>query len=436
MRELEGLLHALRASRSGETAISAWSLHAWERRRLSLGVKDREVGNAHAPLNVADSLGARYLIVWSQGAMSRGHLERRQVVEEPAEAVANARLAAYEDPDAAHVRGPATMPDLDLVDEGVSRALDGNDRWLETRLARVRSMVDERGIGTWSGSFSASRARSRLVTSAGLDVESSGTSAGWHVSFEGEWGDGHAARGWESAEEFGARLERLAETVDALKRDAPGLEAGNRPVILHPHVVEQAVLTTLFHNLDGSTVAHGEGAFTREDFASNRLVLREDLSLRLDPLRPDRIGSYRFTMEGVPAARSTFVERGRLLSPVLDVKYAHRLSREPTPLPHGWDTVDLEAEEVLEPADAWSAAEGGVLVLSVLGVHTQDPGSGDFSLSAPQALRLGAEGPTGRTRLTLSGNLFDLLRDDGLRLVRFEGEHTPGILARCRVDPV
>ena len=77
----------------------------------------------------------------------------------------------------------------------------------------------------------------------------------------------------------------------------------------------------------------------------------------------------------------------------------------------------------------------GALVLSVLGVHTQDFTSGDFSLSAPQTLVIGPTGLDGRLRATISGNVFELLRSPELALVRFPGEHTPGLLVHCRVDP-
>jgi PmbA protein len=99
------------------------------------------------------------------------------------------------------------------------------------------------------------------------------------------------------------------------------------------------------------------------------------------------------------------------------------------------DTVHLEGPPALTDQEGYEAAAGGVLVLSVLGVHTQDASSGDFSLSAPQALGIRNGVPTGRLRGTISGNLFDLLRMDDLNLVRFEGEHTPGMLVRCRFDP-
>ena len=155
----------------------------------------------------------------------------------------------------------------------------------------------------------------------------------------------------------------------------------------------------------------------------------------LDPLVPLRSGSYRFTVEGVPAERCTLIENGVLRTPILDLKYANRLGMEPTAIPYGGDALQLATARNVTADEAFALAAGGALVLSVLGVHTQDPASGDFSLSAPQVLKLGDDGPEGRIRGTISGNLFEVLRSDSLTAVRFEGEKTPGLLFPCRLDP-
>ena len=206
-------------------------------------------------------------------------------------------------------------------------------------------------------------------------------------------------------------------------------------VLLHPRVVEAFVLDTLLYHLDGSTVAHREGRFRPEQFGDGRPVLREDLGLRLDLLRPLRIGSYRFTAEGWPASHCTYIKGGRLIEPLLDVKYAHRLGRRPTPLPHSNDTLHFEGATTLELSEALEEATGGAVVFSVLGAHTQDQASGDFSLSAPQTLRVTDGALGGRLRATISGNLFEVLQSEELRFVRFDGEHTPGLLLHCHLDP-
>ena len=159
--------------------------------------------------------------------------------------------------------------------------------------------------------------------------------------------------------------------------------------------------------------------------------LVEDLSLELDPLLPLKAGSYRFSTEGVPARRQCFVRQGRLVTPILDLKYAARLHRDPTAIPYSMDVLHLGGPEPLGQDEAMALAEDGVMVLNVLGVHTLDASSGHFSLSAPQALALRHGALGGRLRGTISGDLFALLRDDGTHLVRFDGETTPGLLVRC-----
>jgi PmbA protein len=434
--DLAPLLAALDRRRAGADAVVAWSLHASAATRASLGIKDGQAGNAHAPFALSESASLHYLLVWGDGRVSRGVWERRQAASEVERALEEARLAAYEDPDAAHVLGPAALPEVELWSSRAAQAARGDASDLGERLAAVRELVRERRFRTWSGSFSAAEGRSRIVTSAGLDASSTGTAASWHVSLNGEIGDGFGARAPEAQGEFVTRLSRLAALADAIDRDAALGGAPSDRVLLHPRVVESYVLETLLSNLDGAAVAHGQSHFERSRFGTDTPVLREDLDLRIDPLLPNRLGSYVFSGEGVPAAPSVFVERGRLVSPVLDLKYARRLGLRPTAQPGAFDTLTFAASSAIEVEEAVARAAGGVLVPSVLGVHTQDAVSGDFSLSAPQALRIGASGLEGRLRATISGNLFDILRQGSLELVRFEGETTPGLLIRCRLEPV
>ena len=436
--DLEPLLRAIRDRRPGGAQVREWSVFAQQGRRIALGIKDREVGNPHAPLRLSEFCNAHYRLIWSDGLLSRGHLERRQLEVDTEAALEGARAAAYEDPDASWVLGPAPIPQVEIHDPRTASIAGGDTEIFARRLELVRARIEEHGFRTWSGSFSAGEGSARLVTSAGLDAVSRSTSTSWHVTLNGTIGDGFGARKPESHAAFERRLDGLTRTAKLLETDAEPLQGGVRPVILDPGVVEEFVLNTLLHNLGGSTVANGEGQFRREQFGSNVPVLREDLGLRLDPREPFKRGSYRFTGEGVPAAPTRFIDRGRLVQPMLDLKYARRLGLDPTPLPLGADTLHFEGPEPIPLSDALPLAAGGALVLSVLGVHTQDSASGDFSLSAPQALRLEPQAPggyAGRVRITISGNLFDILSDPELRFVQFDHEHTPGLLFPCRVEP-
>lgn len=206
------------------------------------------------------------------------------------------------------------------------------------------------------------------------------------------------------------------------------------PVLLDPGVVDRYALDTLLFHLSGSSVALGESRFSAEDYRAGRQAFPERLSLRLDPLRPLGPGSYRATPEGVPAARCAYVERGRLVAPLLDLKFARRLALPPTPLPYDADALELECGPRLSWDEALAEPQV-VRVVSVLGIHTQDASSGDFSLSAPQALAYAGGRCVGRLRGTIGGNLFDALADPALRLVDVPGERVPAMRFPCRFDP-
>jgi len=434
--DLDPLVRALRSTRVEGHAIAAWSVFASETSRASVGTKDRETGNPHAPISLAESLTARYKLVWDDGRISRGAFERRQIERDAEVALAAARAASYDDPDASDVLGPAAFPEVATYDARTAAAGRGALDAFAPRLASIRARVRERGLTTWSGSIHAAEGNSRVVTSEGLDVAASGTSAGWSATLDGELGSGWSARGFDPDDAFEGRLDRLVAFVLGLRAEAPRRAGGVVPLLLHPDVVEEYVLSVLLHNLDGTHVAHGTGAFRKEQFGAGAPVLREDLTLRTDPLVPMAAGAYRFSQEGLPARPCAFIERGRLVTPLLDLKYARRLGMAPTTAPAAMDTLFLEGAAPIAYDEALSRAAGGGLVLNVLGVHTQDFTSGNFSLSAPQTIGIGVEGLEGRVRATISGSLFELLRSDDLALVRFPGEPTPGLLLRCRLDPV
>ena len=75
----------------------------------------------------------------------------------------------------------------------------------------------------------------------------------------------------------------------------------------------------------------------------------------------------------------------------------------------------------------------GVLVLSLLGLHTQDTTRGDFSISAPQTLAVDGGALGAGVKAVLTGNFFEVLRDPELSFVTFEGFRTPGLLYRGSV---
>src|SRR5207249_2101545 len=123
-----------------------------------------------------------------------------------------------------------------------------------------------------------------------------------------------------------------------------------------------------------------------------------------------------------------YVADGRLVNPILDLKYARRLGREPVPGPVSSESLRLTGPAPVGSGEAMGRIRRGALVLSLLGLHTQDATRGDFSVSAPQTIAIKDGTLGGSIKAVLTGNFFDVLRDPRLAFVAFEGFRTPGLL--------
>lgn len=420
----------------GDTSIEAWSVFVSEACGVSLSVKDGLGGSAHTPAKLSAGTGLHYKLVWADGRLSRGRLERMEY-ETPAAldlSLQRARASAFDDPDACDVAGPTEFPDPELFSDTTATYAEGEAQPLYERMEQVAERVRQSGAKNWSGSAWARRGSAQLHTSRGLHIEGRGTRCGWSAWLDGRLGDGYDGRRLDDADAFENRFAMLARRSQAAAREAATDTALEQIVLLQPSVVERMVLGTLFAALGGASVTHGEGAFRIDDFSSGKPVTREDLSLSFDPTRDDRVGSYRFTSEGIPAAPTSLIDEGRLVQPILSLKYARKLALPATPFPQDVDTVSFVLGKPLHESEAFEAATGGVQIFSVLGLHTLDGSSGDYSLSAPHALALDKSGPVGRRSCTLSGNLYEALRDPRTRTVTIPGEPIPGLLIHAHVQ--
>jgi PmbA protein len=187
-------------------------------------------------------------------------------------------------------------------------------------------------------------------------------------------------------------------------------------------------------NFSGDRVIERQGAFPKESFLEHKLVFHPHLSLLLDPLRPLELGSYLVTPEGVPADRTVLVRDGKLQTPFLRVKDSVRWGAKPTALPQGTAGLYLQHKAEVPWIKALQGVEDGVLVLSVLGLHTQEAVSGSYSLSGPHSLRILKGQIVGKTDVKLTGNFFADLAAPTTMTAQSELDTYPYLMIRTGVQ--
>ncbi|HSH81026.1 MAG TPA: metallopeptidase TldD-related protein [Herpetosiphonaceae bacterium] len=422
----------IQAAFDGVADIADYRILLGETRGAGVGIRDNDAGSVYSPMSFSDTIGGSFLVQWHDGRLSRGNLDGNSLLRFD-QVVDTAREAAYDDPDAAQFLGPQAVHQVVLQSSDVPPLLGERSGYLLETVRLLQEIAARHEAQTLNGGVTANVSESYVRTSRGLDLHVEGSIFSYAASFDGIIGDGFRRRTVVDAAEVSTNVERVALYLEQLRTPAAETPPGTYSVLLHPNVAYSFFDFFIWGNMGGAAVFHGQSAWKREDFVNHAQVMRDDLTVRIEPWKPLGPGSFGWTGEGLPSRPQVYIDQGRLVTPVLDLKFARRLDLPPVTPPGNRHSVEFSAalDEPFEQALA--GIENGVLVLSVLGLHTQDRSSGNYSLSAPQALLVRNGVTQGRVKVTLSGNFFDHLRDDALSLVRFVGQESPGFCFPARV---
>lgn len=209
------------------------------------------------------------------------------------------------------------------------------------------------------------------------------------------------------------RVGEQAAFLASRSADGKDIPTGDYSVVLSPLAYAELLGNVFVPALSGRSVHSGRSRLASllgEEIADPRIRMYDD------PLRPRAAGSTRWDAEGTPAKMTDFVCDGVLVAFAYDLKTAYRYGKESTgsavrggfgglpAIGHHNFIVDGKRENILDERVVW--------VHSVVGAHTANPMSGDFSVELSNAFWMEDGQFTEPIRSAmLSGNVFDMHRD-------------------------
>ncbi|MDA8223874.1 metallopeptidase TldD-related protein [Desulfosporosinus sp.] len=404
--QLEDLLYQSQQSpKKEELRLSAWRIVVHESEVVALGIKDNSPGSVYTPPSYRQGESGDVFLVWADGTCSQAmvQLPFSSSPEYWTKQLEQWRQASYEDPDAVHIPFPESLPLVAVEDRAIKKIISGDDKLLFDQVNCWLS--DKPSQAKMQGSIQAAWGYRHVRTSTGLAVTYQQSQFMSWFSFDSLIGGGFAKRRLIQPKE---QEELWAQTVNQyewMQKEATPVGPKTQ-VILAPSMTEDMLRQFVLPSFSGDRVIEGQGAFSKESFLDHTQVFHEQFSLIIDPLRPLELGSYLVTPEGVPANQTVLVQDGQLQTPFLKVKDAVRWGTKPTAVPQGTAGLYLKHQAEAPWVEALQGIDDGVLILSVLGLHTQDSVSGSYSLSAPHSLRILKGQIAGKTDVKLSGNFF------------------------------
>ncbi len=420
------LINSLERYIKSDLDLMDWRFDLHESKGIEVGLKDNRIGGPYSAPAYKRSVSGELYLIWKDNRYTSAKLDLKSI-EEFSEYIKTWKTTAYHDPGGAGLYTPKQIPEVVLEDNQVkaivSKETEKPFQLLNQGLKRLQTL----GLRKVDGKLKCYEGLRTIANSQGLLKRYTQTPVEFFFAVNDSYGQSYQEKKWPDETEINRIIEETGRIGMLLEKQAPNIKSGPLKLLFPPDIFESFLGYFLLNNLYGSLVVNRQSRFSAEDFRNYSQVLREDLGLKINNLLPWRAFSYPCTNEGVPGGEMALISDGKLRSPVLNVKYGKKLGMPPTPLPVGGRGVFLETgSQILPWNDLIRTVDRGLIVLSVLGLHTQDSSSGNFSLTADQGLLVENGQIIGKTKAVINGDFLKSLTLKDSQFGKVESEDNPG----------
>ena len=284
-------------------------------------------------------------------------------------------------------------------------------------LENIIERTKENDCSITSTGFSASKGEELIINSNGVSIYDKGTgfSGGLSVYIEK---DGQFATSYDytASRHLDLEYEKLTDDVCKLAHDSlnpKAIETKDCDVILD-YYAASGLLSTFIQGFNSENVLRGRSILHDK---INSEITDSNLTIVDNPLLENAMGTSKCDGEGSVSKKTTLVEDGVLKSFLYDIYTANKSGCETTS--NGYRSSYLSTPDV-SPSNLefkfktnmkLEEIDSGIITTSVLGAHTANPISGDFSVEANNAFTIeNGEITDGVKKAMISGNIYELMK--------------------------
>ncbi len=285
-------------------------------------------------------------------------------------------------------------------------------------LKNTISQARDSGCEVTGSGFSASECKSLILNSNGVSIENKETGFGISLSVTIQK-DGEIATAYNSASSRFCDLEgeKLADEVCNLAKNSLNskpIETDNYNVVLD-YYAAIGLIQTFINAFDGENVARGR-SILKDKIGSE--IANPSLSIIDNPLLEKGMATTKCDGEGSVSKATELIKDGVLNSFIYDIYTANKEGVKTTSNGYrgSYLTTPMISPSNLEfkfsEMKDLSEIKKGVLTTSVLGAHTANPISGDFSVEASNAFKIeNGELTEPINKAMISGNIFEIMKN-------------------------
>ncbi len=285
---------------------------------------------------------------------------------------------------------------------------------------RLLDLTEKTGCRPTSGGYGTSINTTSIVNTNGIDLTETTSMTGASLSVNVDDNDlVSSAFYFDMSHDKNLDLDLIVDKSTQLalnSRNAKPTETRDTQVVLD-HIAAISLMYTFFSALSSENKQRGRSRFAQK---LDQQVSSENLTITDDGTLPEALHSSISDDEGTPTEKTVLIEDGILKSFIYDSYHANkdeddvkttanavRSSYSSVPSV-GFTNIKLDYKEKMSIEDI----KEGVMIDSVMGAHTANPITGDFSVEGLNAFEIkngSIENPI--KKIMLSGNIFDIMMD-------------------------
>ncbi len=273
-------------------------------------------------------------------------------------------------------------------------------------------------VSPTSGNFMSLNSRTLILNSNGVEVEEEDTFVNASIDTSTKGAEMSTGSEFDASRMLDIDFYRIGQAAALLaSRSQNGVSAGtgDMTVLLEPLAFSDILENTFLTSLNADNVQKGRSALSGK---MGSMIAHEELSLIDDGTLSGGIGTSSTDDEGTPSGINELVKNGTLMSFIYDCYTAGKEKRESTGnAVRGsfTSTPSISVRNLIvdyPKSDILGETKNGVIVNSVIGAHTANPISGDFSVEARNSFLIrDGEVASPIKSMMISGNIFELLKN-------------------------
>lgn len=277
--------------------------------------------------------------------------------------------------------------------------------------------VEDFGCQVSSGGLSAAEGETLIVNSNGVEAYDTSTGFAMGISINAVK-DGELTTAYDSVSSCLYDLDgmKLVEDVCTLAKSSLGgedIETSDRDVVLDFHAAT-GLLSTFLSGFNADNVQRGRSRIADK---MGEQIITENLSIYDDGTIEGGLSSSSCDDEGTASKRTALVEDGVLKGFLYDIYTANKDGVKSSSngfRPSFAGTPSVGASNLLfdfKKNRGLDDIDDAFLVTDVLGAHTANPITGDFSVEASNSFIVSKGDKKPIKKAMISGNIYDLLAD-------------------------